>query len=95
MPSPSNAFRTSLWATATSASILIGAAKVAAVVGVILNVINQGPSMWSGSGISWWHVILNFTVPFCVSAYSAAKNQMSRSCELERLAGVTGRGSRD
>lgn len=63
----------------TAPGIVRNAAKVAFVVGVILNIINQGPALWRGAGVSWWHVLLNFVVPFCVSSYSAAKNQMGRS----------------
>lgn len=69
----------SFWQTVATRSILHSAAKVAFVVGAILNLINQGSAVWHGAGISWWHVLLNFAVPFCVSSYSAAKNQMERA----------------
>lgn len=68
-------------ATVTSPSIMVGAGKVALVVGLVLNVINQGPAIWQGADISWWHMVLNFVVPFCVSSYSAARNQMIRRGE--------------
>ncbi len=75
MPTPA---RKTFLQTLAAPSILLGAAKVALVVGVILNSINQGPALWHGAEVSWWHVLLNFAVPFCVSSYSAAKNQMGR-----------------
>jgi len=59
--------------------ILRNAAKVAFFVGVVLNLINQGPALWQGFDISWLHVLLNFLVPFCVSSYSAAKHQMAHT----------------
>lgn len=68
-------------ATVTSPSIMLGAGKVALVVGLVLNAINQGPAIWQGADISWWHMVLNFVVPFCVSSYSAARNQMIRRGE--------------
>lgn len=69
--------------TVVAPTILRNAVKVAFVVGVILNFINQGPALWQGAAISWWHVLLNFAVPFCVSSYSAAKNQMGRAERID------------
>jgi hypothetical protein len=73
MPTPA---RETFLQTVFTPSILRSAAKVAFVVGIVLNAINQGPALWQGAEVSWWHVLLNFAVPFCVSSYSAAKNQM-------------------
>ena len=70
--------RKTLLQTVVAPSILRSAAKVAFFVGIVLNAINQGPTLWQGAEVSWWHVLLNFAVPFCVSSYSAAKNQMGR-----------------
>lgn len=64
---------------AVSPKIRRSAIKVAIVVGIVLNVINQGPVVWNSEEISWIHVLLNFFVPFCVASYSAAKNQISHS----------------
>jgi len=49
------------------------AIKVSAVVGTVLNLVNQGQSLLGGGAISWPHALLNYVVPFCVSAYSAVK----------------------
>jgi hypothetical protein len=65
-----------LLATACERPILIAAIKVALVVGTILNVINQGVEIMDGVSPSWFHVGLNYLVPYCVSSYSAARNQM-------------------
>lgn len=74
----------SLMQTVVATDILRNAAKVAFIVGLVLNVINQGPALWYGGDISWWHVLLNFLVPFCVSSYSAAKHQMAHAGASKR-----------
>lgn len=57
---------------------LLTAARVSAVVGTILNLINQGPQFASGAALSWPHVFLNYLVPFCVSAYSGWRAKRQR-----------------
>ncbi len=61
--------------------IVRSALKVSLVVGTLLNVINNGAQFWTGHSVSVWRVALNFVVPFCVSSYSAARNEAQR---LER-----------
>lgn len=53
--------------------ILRNAAKVSLVVGMVLNLVNQGPQILAGQGVQVGRVLLNFLVPFCVAAYSGAK----------------------
>lgn len=67
--------------TACKRPIVMAAIKVALVVGTILNVINQGGRLMEGLSPSWFHVVLNYMVPYCVSSYSAARNEMRRSGE--------------
>lgn len=55
-----------------------GALQVSAVVGTILNLINQGSAVASGAPVSWRHVALNFLVPFCVSSFSAVRSEAQR-----------------
>jgi len=62
--------------TACRPAIVKTALKVALVVGLVLNAINQGGRLFGGEPILWGHVLLNFVVPFCVSSYSAARTQM-------------------
>ena len=64
--------------TALSTRIVRNALQVSAVVGTLLNLINQGGALWSGEGVSWPHIALNYLVPYCVASYSAARNQLSR-----------------
>jgi len=67
-----------LFRAANSPSIRRNAIRIALVVGSILNLINQSPALWNGTEISLVNVALNYFVPFCVSSYSAAKNQLAR-----------------
>ena len=53
--------------------VVANALRVSAVVGTILNVINQGSSIWTGVGIDWPRLALNYAVPFLVASYSAAR----------------------
>lgn len=62
-------------ATARQPHILSGALKIAAVVGSVLNLINQAGPILRGAGVDWLHFGLNYLVPFCVSTYSATRNE--------------------
>ena len=59
-------------------SIRWQAVKVSLFVGTLLNLINQSGSAWNGGSLSWPRLCLNYIVPFCVSTYSAAKNEVAR-----------------
>lgn len=61
--------------------IFTGALRVSAVVGTVLNLVNQGEQFWTHHTIIPLRVAMNFVVPFCVSIYSAARNQARRSQE--------------
>jgi len=56
--------------------IIRNAIIVSAVVGTFLNVLNQGSTILAGEEISWLKFFINYLVPYCVSSYSAAKNEM-------------------
>lgn len=58
---------------ATAKPLIIKAIKIAFVVGIILNLINQGNVILALNfeQISWFKLLLTFTVPFCVSMYTA------------------------
>lgn len=55
--------------------------KVSLVVGTILNILNNGEQLGANQPVHWWHVGVNYRVPFCVSCYSAACNEARRQCE--------------
>ncbi len=62
-----------------SARIAQSALRVALVVGTVLNAINQGAAILHGNSVAWFHLLLNYLVPYCVASYSAAKNEITRS----------------
>lgn len=86
-PTAARLKRSRLYSLATVARLMWcphvvkGALKVSAVVGTVLNVVNHGEQIWTQQPIALWRVALNFMVPFCVSAYSAARNQARYSQE--------------
>lgn len=63
---------------ARDAQIALKALKVAIVVGIFLNIINQGPRPVEGDRVNWVQVILNFVVPYCVASYSGARNELAK-----------------
>lgn len=71
---------------AGSRPIAANALRISLVVGTVLNLINQGRAIVAGSGVSWWHVLLNYGVPYCVASYSAAKNQTAHRSDTQERA---------
>ena len=65
----------SLLALASDRAVVIGGIKVAAVVGTLLNAINQGDRWLTlrWNEVVWWKIGLTYLVPFCVSVFSAAR----------------------
>ncbi|OIO83124.1 MAG: hypothetical protein AUJ88_00075 [Gallionellaceae bacterium CG1_02_56_997] len=67
--------------------IVVNALKIGLVVGTVLNLVNQGEAMLQGATIEWWHLLLNYLVPYCVASYSAAKNELelkeSNDCQIK------------
>ena len=44
---------------------------VGAIIGTVLNLINQGPEIFSGHWPVWWKLILTYFVPFAVASYGS------------------------
>lgn len=61
---------TPLW-RALSWPVAKNSLVVALIVGTVLNVINQGDVLWSGSQLDWLKVLLTYCVPYCVATYGA------------------------
>lgn len=57
------------------------AAKIALVVGTLLNAINQGGAVLAGDGVSLAHLALNYLVPYAVATFSAVQLRLQ---QLER-----------
>ena len=51
--------------------MLIRSLKVSAVVGTVLNLINQPEAIMGDAPLVLWKVALTYTVPFCVATYGA------------------------
>ncbi len=51
----------------------------AIVVGIILNLINQGDALVSGGRLNWFKAALTFVVPYCVATYGAVAFQLSQA----------------
>ena len=68
--------------------LLWRAARIALVVGTILNLINQGDVLWGGAELSFLHFLLNYLVPFGVSSFSFMQAAQSGSAAAVRTAGV-------
>lgn len=73
---PGQGTSTSIWQVVRTRENAWAALKVSAVVGTVLNLLNNGPAWWQGDAVSLWRVVLNYVVPYCVSSYSAARNQV-------------------
>jgi hypothetical protein len=58
--------------------IVISSLKVALVVGVILNLINQGDVFFSMQieKINWFKLMLTFAVPYMVTTYASVKERI-------------------
>ena len=69
----------SILALMLSRRIAWAALKVSLVVGTVLNLINNGQQFWTDHTVNLWQVAMNFVVPFCVSSYSAARNEAQRA----------------
>jgi hypothetical protein len=67
---------TKLLSATLSHHIALNSFKISLVVGTLLNLINQGENMLHGDTISWFHLMFNYLVPYCVASYSAAKNEI-------------------
>ena len=64
---------------ATRPAVIKSSLAVAFVVGIILNVINQGDALLGDKPLVIWKVLLTFCVPYCVSTYGAVMALRSRT----------------
>jgi len=63
---------------ALNKDLLLKASKIALIVGIILNVINQGEGLVTldSANINFTKLLFTFCVPFCVSMYTAVSMKM-------------------
>ena len=65
--------------------IAFSSLRISLVVGTVLNLINQGGYWLHGEGLHVGHFILNYTVPLCVSAYSAIRTRLKDICPAQNF----------
>lgn len=51
--------------------------RIAAVVGTILNLINQGDALLGAAPVNWWKLGMTYTVPYLVSSYGVVAFRMA------------------
>ena len=59
---------------------------VAAIVGTVLNMINQGDALVAGTHLVAWKIALTYVVPYCVATYGAVTARLDM---LKRSARAT------
>lgn len=63
--------RLNAWRKIFHPPILTRSVIVAVLVGIALNLVNQGDVLLAGAQPLWWKVALTFCVPFCVASYGS------------------------
>lgn len=66
---------------ATSNGVPRRALIVAAVVGSVLNLINQGDAIFGPRAIDWGKLLLTFVVPYVVSTHGAVSARLSKGSQ--------------
>jgi hypothetical protein len=66
-----------VWLYMTTGGVPKRSAAVAAVVGTVLNLINQGDALVTGGPIDWLKIALTYAVPYLVSTYGAVSYRMA------------------
>ena len=59
---------------------------LAAIVGTILNVINQGDALFAGTHLVAWKIALTYVVPYCVATYGAVTARLDMIKRSTRVA---------
>ena len=59
---------------------------IAAIVGTILNIINQGDALLGGTHLVAWKIVLTYCVPYCVATYGAVTARLDMMKRSARVA---------
>lgn len=70
-----------LMRAALTRQIVCDSLKASLIVGTLLNAINQGSTISAGGEVSWFHLALNYLVPYCVASYSGATVRLRQGCD--------------
>ena len=60
-----------IWECATTGGVPRRAIVATIVVGTLLNLINQGDTLFAGRKLDWVKLVLTYIVPYCVTTYGA------------------------
>jgi len=74
-------------AYATADGVPLRSAKVALVIGTLLNLINQGDALLGVAAVNWAKIALTYVVPYCVSTYGAVSYRHSVESRTSAIAG--------
>ncbi len=66
-----------LWEYASGGGVPRRSLAAAAVVGTILNLINQGDALFAAKPIDWTKLVLTYIVPYCVTTYGAVSFRLA------------------
>jgi len=53
--------------------------RVALLVGTILNLANHWGAIVGALQLPWFHIAVNYLIPYCVASYSAARQELSNT----------------
>lgn len=66
-----------IWLYCFSGGVPKRSARVALIVGVLLNLINQGDALLGHGHVNVVKLVLTFVVPYCVATYGAVSYRLS------------------
>ncbi|MBN9086723.1 MAG: nitrate/nitrite transporter NrtS [Reyranella sp.] len=73
-----------IWHCCISDGVPRRSMAVAAIVGSILNLINQGDVLFGAGRVDFTKVLLTFAVPYCVATYGAVSFRMRIAKSFDR-----------
>lgn len=65
---------------------------IALIVGMILNLINQGDALFGKADLNFTKVILTFVVPYCVATYGAVSYRIGTARAAKEVPGAKSSG---
>jgi hypothetical protein len=73
-----------IWHCATTDGVPRRSFVAAAIVGTILNAINQGDALLTGKPLDWTKLLLTYVVPYCVTTYGAVSYRLTAPTPTNR-----------
>lgn len=73
-----------LWDYAVTGGVPRRSLAAAAIVGTVLNLINQGDALFTGRPLDWTKLVLTYIVPYCVTTYGAVSFRLAAERLVDR-----------